>query len=107
MHRRWSLAVLALLAAGLVAELGVLLFWPPDGQVVGPDPVRAAEFFTPAQIARAADYRGPQFALYLVGTALQLLALTLVLLRPPRLLRRLTGADQAGEGARRPLLRAA
>lgn len=90
-----------------MAELGVLAFWPADGQVIGPDPVRAGDFFTPGQIARAADYRGPQFALYLAGTALQLLALALVLLRPPGPLRRLTGEAGAGERARRPLPRAA
>ena len=45
---------LAVVAALAVAEAGVLLLRPRDG-IVQPAPVRATEYFTPAQIARARD----------------------------------------------------
>lgn len=93
MQRRWVPASLALAAALVVAELGVLAFWPQGG-VVPPDDVAVSAYFSPAQLARAADYRGPELPLYLAGTLLELAVLALLVARPPRWLR-----DQAGKGA--------
>ena len=87
MRRRTWLVPLALLAARAVAHAGVLLFWP-DGGVVEPDPVDVRAFFSPAEIARAEDFRGPQVALYLVSTAVQLGTLAWLAVRPPRRLTR-------------------
>jgi len=98
-RRRSWLVPLALVAAPAVAYAGVLLFWPQEG-VVEPDPVDVGAFFSPAQIARAEDFRGPQVALFLVSTAVQLGALAWLALRPPR---RLTRAASG----RRVLLRVA
>jgi len=98
-RRRSWLVPLALVAAPAVAHAGVLLFWP-DGGVVEPDPVDARAFFSPAQLARAEEFRGPQAALYLVSTAVQLGALAWLALRPPPALAR------AASG-RRVLLRVA
>lgn len=92
MQRRWVPALLALVAALVVAELGVLAFWPRGG-VVPPDHVAVSAYFTPAQVERAEDYRGPQLPLYLAGTLLELAVLALLVARPPRWLR-----DQPGEG---------
>ena len=99
MRRRSWLVPLALLAAPAVAQAGVLLFWP-DGGVVEPEAVDAAAYFSPAQLARAEAYRGPQLGLYLAGTAVQLGALAWLAVRPPR---RLTRAA----GGRRVLVRVA
>lgn len=93
MQRRWVPALIALAAALVVAELGVLAFWP-DGGVVAPDDVSASGYFTAEQIARARDYRVPQLPLYLTGILLELAVLALLVARPPRALR-----EQAGRGA--------
>jgi STE24 endopeptidase len=92
-QRRWAPALIALAAALVVAEAGILAFWPQGG-VVRPDGVAAAAYFTPEQIARAQGYRGPQVGLYLAGTVLELAVLALLVARPPRRLR-----EQAGRGA--------
>ena len=86
-------ALLALAAALVVAELGVLAFWPRDG-VVPADDVAVSAYFSPAQVARAEDYRSPQLPLYLAGMLLELAVLALLVARPPRWLR-----EQAGKGA--------
>jgi STE24 endopeptidase len=98
-RRRSWLVPLALLAAPAIAQAGVVLFWPQEG-VVEPDAVDVGAFFSPAQLARAEEYRGPQLALYLAGTTVQLGALAWLALRPPR---RLTRAA----AGRRVLLRVA
>ncbi len=83
----------------MLAELGVVLFWPREG-VVEPAPVQAEAFFSPAQLARAQDFRGPQLALFLAATGVQLGVLAWLAARPPR---RLTALARG----RRPLLRVA
>jgi len=98
-RRRSWLVPLALLAAPAVAQLGVVVFWPSEG-VVEPDALPAGAFFSPAELARAEDFRGPQRALFLASTAVQLGTLAWLAVRPPRRL-----ADAAG--GRRPLLRVA
>ncbi len=99
MRRRSWLVPLALVAAPAVAHAGVLLFWPQGG-VVEPDAVDVGSFFSPAELARAEDYRGPQRALFLASTAVQLGTLAWLAVRPPRWLTR------AASG-RRVLLRVA
>lgn len=69
--------LLALVAALAAAEVAVLLLRPRTG-LVDPLPVEAADFFTPAQINRAEDFRTPQLALY--GAILLVEAGALVLL---------------------------
>lgn len=94
------------LAAALVAELGVLLLGPDD---IGPDPVAvdAARWFDPAATAAAADFRTGQRNLFLIGFAVELLALGALALGRPLALRRLLdrlavrpllGAAAAGAG---------
>jgi STE24 endopeptidase len=55
--------VLALVLALAAAEAAVLLLRPRTG-LITPAPVDVGDFFTPAQIERARDYRNPQLALY-------------------------------------------
>ncbi len=86
MQRRWVVALIALGALGLVAEVGVLLFLPRDG-VVEPDAVSALDYFTPAQLARAEAFRGPQLPIYVAQTLLGFAVLALLVARPPRWLR--------------------
>jgi STE24 endopeptidase len=78
---------LAVVAALVVAQAGVLLMRPRDG-IVRPAPVRATEYFTPAQIERARDFRGPQRALGLAGLGVEVAILAFLVARPPAPLRR-------------------
>ncbi|MEO6496160.1 MAG: M48 family metalloprotease [Solirubrobacteraceae bacterium] len=55
--------LLALLVALAAAEAAVLLLRPRAG-LISPLPVDAGDFFTPAQVDRARDFRNPQLALY-------------------------------------------
>ena len=84
---------LALAAAVVVAEAAVLLLRPRDG-VIDPAEVSVSSYFSPEQLQRATDFRGPQLALYGVQVAIGLGVLVLVVRRPPRWLVR----------ARRPVL---
>jgi hypothetical protein len=70
-RRRTWLVPLALLGALGLAELGVLVFWPREG-VVEPDARRRARLLLPRPARPGADYRGPQLALFLLATAVQL-----------------------------------
>jgi STE24 endopeptidase len=89
MERRWKMP-LAVVAALVVAEAGVLLLRPRDG-VPRPAPVRATEYFTAAQIERAREFRGPQRALGLAGLGVEVGVLILLVARPPAPLRRRYG----------------
>lgn len=79
------------MAALAAAELAVLLLRPRTG-VLDALPVDAADHFTPAQLERAEDYRGPQPALLATSLALQAGFLVLLLRRPERLPRRALAA---------------
>lgn len=72
------------MAAVAVAEAAAWLLRPRTG-LVEPAPVKAASYFSPAELDRARDFRGPQLALY--GGALLVQAGVLVALvrRPPRM----------------------
>jgi STE24 endopeptidase len=89
-HVPWNVVVarrlqlpLALVTAAVVAEAAVLLLRPRDG-VIAPAEVSAASYFTPAQLQRAADFRGPQTALYGLRVLVELGVLIAVVRRPPR-----------------------
>lgn len=97
--------VAAAIAAVAVAELAVLLL-SPDNSGPRPIDVAASTYFEPAELERAADYRGGQRTLLLGGIALELGALGLLAAgRPRRLLaglrrprRPLAAAAAAGAG---------
>jgi len=80
-------------AAVVVAEVAVLLFRPRDG-VIDPADVPVEAYFSPEELERATDFRGPQVALYGARLALEIVVLVLAVRRPPRWLVR----------ARRPVL---
>jgi STE24 endopeptidase len=89
-HVPWNVVVarrlhlpLALVTAAVVAEAAVLLLRPRDG-VIAPADVSAASYFTPAQLQRATDFRGPQTALYGLRVLIELGVLVAVVRRPPR-----------------------
>lgn len=69
-----------LAAALAAAQVAVLLLRPRHG-LIAPLPVPASDYFTPAQIARAADFRQPQLALYGLSLALEAGALVLLVRR--------------------------
>jgi STE24 endopeptidase len=89
--RRWQLP-LALVAAVLVAEGAVLLLRPQG--MISPAEVSASAYFTPEQLQRGRDFRGPQTALWGLRLVIELAVLALVVARPPGFLLR----------ARKPLL---
>ncbi|MDX6581347.1 MAG: endopeptidase [Solirubrobacterales bacterium] len=96
----------AAVAMILVAEAAVWLLSPRDRP---PDPVPVAEsdYFSPAELERAHDYRDPQRPLLFAGLAVEVAILTVVALGRPAALRRalerlaarpLPGAAVAGAG---------
>jgi STE24 endopeptidase len=91
-RKSWRLPV-ALVTAVVVAQAAVIVMRPRDR---GPEPVpvEPRAYFSPAQIDRADDFRGPQRWIFLAQTAIGLGVLVLFVRRPPR---RLTGL-------RRPLV---
>jgi STE24 endopeptidase len=95
---------LALVVAAIAAGGATLLLRPRTG-VVEPAPASARDYFTPGQLERARRFRGPQRALALGSLAVEGAVLVLLVVRPPRALRRaleragarpLTGAAAAG-----------
>jgi STE24 endopeptidase len=100
MRRAVLVAPLAVAGALLAAQAAVVLLRPRSG-VLEPDPVNVGEFFTPEQIERATDFRGPQLALYGVTLLIQAGVLAWLVVRA----RRRTPA--AGSAVRRPILGAA
>jgi STE24 endopeptidase len=89
---------LAILGAVVAAGAATLVLRPRSG-LVEPAAVEATAYFSPQQIERAEDFRGPQRALGLAGLGLGTATLALIALRPPDRVRRLLG--RAG---RRPLI---
>ena len=76
----------AIVAAVVVAEAAVALMWPRHG-VIEPAPVRAASYFSGAELDRARDFRRPQLALSIAVLVVELGVLLLMVKRPPRRLR--------------------
>jgi STE24 endopeptidase len=91
---------LALVVAAIAAGGATLLLRPRAG-VVKPAPASAGDYFTPQQLDRARDYRGPQRTILLASLALEGAVLILLIARPPQALvrlgrRPLRGAAAAG-----------
>jgi STE24 endopeptidase len=76
----------AIVAAVVVAEAAVALMWPRHG-VIEPAPVRAASYFSEAELERARDFRRPQLLLSLAALAVEIGVLALLVRNPPRRLR--------------------
>ena len=88
---------MAVAAALVAAEAGVLLLRPREG-VIAPVPVKASAYFSAAELRRASDFRGPQRAIALAGLGVDGAVLVWLVARPP-------GAPRRRR--RRPVLAAA
>ena len=71
----------------------------PQGDLIEPVTVDPTGYFTPAELQRAEEYRGPQRVLGLAGIAVSGAGLALIALRPPRAVRRALAA-----AGRRPVV---
>ena len=89
---------LAVLGAVVAAAAATLVLRPRSG-LIEPAAVEATAYFSPAQLERAEDFRGPQRLLGLAGLGLSGATLVLIALRPPGPVRR--ALEKAG---RRPVL---
>jgi STE24 endopeptidase len=92
-RERWKQSA-AVLAAIAVAEAAALLLRPRTG-LVDPAPVKAASYFSPAEIDRARAFRRPQLALFGGMLAAQGAVLGALVRRPPRLSPAASGALMA------------
>ena len=77
---------LAILVTTLAAAGATLLLRPRSG-LTEPAPASATDYFTPAQLQKAHDYRATQRALALASLALSGGVLVLIAVRPPRSVR--------------------
>ena len=85
----------------MVATTAATLLLRPRGGLIEPAAVSATDYFSPAQLERIQDFRGPQRVLGLAGLALSGVTLALIAFRPPRRLasaRPVLGAAAAGAG---------
>src|SRR5919202_2314390 len=92
---------LAVGIAVVAAGAATLVLRPRTG-IIHPAPVAAEAYFSPSELDRAHDYRGPQRLLALGGLAIEGATLAVIVLKPPRRLRR-----ALERGARRPIVVAA
>jgi STE24 endopeptidase len=92
-RERWKQSA-AVVAALAVAEAAAMLLRPRTG-LVDPAPVKAAWYFSPAEIDRARSFRRPQLALFGAMLATQGAVLAAVARRPPRLSPAASGAALA------------
>ena len=88
----------AIAAAVLVAEAAVWLLRPE--RAISPAHVPESRFFSPAELARAHDFAGPQRLLALGGLALEGALLVVLVVYPPR--RGILAAERVARG--RPLV---
>ena len=79
-------ALLGVIVALLVAELLVLLMTPRSG-LITPLPVDAGQWFTPAQLSRAASFNGLQLWLKVAALLVKAAVLALIVVRAPARLR--------------------
>src|SRR3954447_16937154 len=91
---------LAIAAAAVAAGAATLVLRPMD--LIHPARVDATGYFSPSELDRIHDFRGPQRALGLLALVTEGAALTWIAVRPPRRVRRAIGRAGA-----RPLLGAA
>jgi len=89
-RERWKGSA-AVVAAVAVAEAAALLLRPRTG-LAAPAPVKAASYFSPAELDRARAFRRPQLALYGGMLAVQGGVLAALVRRPPRLRPAASGA---------------
>ena len=85
----------------MVATTAATLLLRPRGGLIEPAAVSATDYFSPAQLERIQDFRGPQRVLGLAGLGLSGVTLALIAFRPPRRLasaRPVLGAAAAGAG---------
>src|SRR3954453_22532219 len=92
---------LAVGIAVFAAGSATLALRPRHG-LIHPAPVAAEAYFSPPELERARDYRGPQRLLGLGGLAIEAGTLGFLVLRPPRRLRR-----ALERGRSRPIVAAA
>jgi STE24 endopeptidase len=92
---------LAVGIAVVAAGAATFVLRPRHG-LIHPAPVAAQDYFSPSELSRARDYSGPQRLLGLGGLAIEAGTLTLLVVRPPRRVRR-----ALERGGRRPILAAA
>src|SRR3954454_785992 len=78
---------LAILVTALAAT-GATLLLRPRGGTVEPAAASASDYFAPAQLQKAHDFRAPQRAIGLVSLGLSGAVLVLLVVRPPRAPRR-------------------
>ncbi|HEU0025168.1 MAG TPA: hypothetical protein VFQ12_11070, partial [Thermoleophilaceae bacterium] len=103
MEARRSRLPLAILIAVTAAGAATLLLRPRHG-LIDPASVSVEEYFSPVEVDRAEDFRGPQRLLGLGGLAVTTGALVLLVIRPPRRLlaplerRPVLGGAAAGAG---------
>ena len=83
-HRLPVAIMVAVVAAGTAT-----LILRPRGGLIEPTAVQAEAYFSPAELERAEEFRGPQRLLGVGGIALSGATLALIALRPPRRARRL------------------
>ena len=87
MSRILDRAPVAVALALAVAVLAVLAMMPRTG-VLSPVAVDPRDWFTPAQLARASDFRGPQLLLAVAGLLVEVAVLAWLVVRPPGVLAR-------------------
>jgi STE24 endopeptidase len=92
------------LAVGIavVAAGAATIALRPRHGLIHPAPVAAEAYFSPSELDRIHDYRGPQRVLGIAGLAIEGATLAVLALRPPRRLRRALERGKA-----RPILAAA
>ena len=100
MEARRSRLPAAILVVVVTAGAATLLLRPRHG-VVEPASVKVEEYFSPAEVQRAEDYRDPQRLIGLAQLALTGGALVLLAVRPPRRLLGPGGLDVGEHGAER------
>src|SRR4051794_5903626 len=89
---------LALVVAAIAAGGATLLLRPRTG-VIRPAPASGGDYFTPAQLERAHDFRAPQRTIALASMALEGTVLALLAARPPGAFARLGTRPMAGAAA--------
>src|SRR4051812_17700782 len=82
-RERWKRPA-AVMAAIAVAEAAALLLRPRTG-LADPAPVKAASYFSPAELDRARRFSRPQLALFGGMLAVQGTVLAALVRRPPKL----------------------
>ena len=95
-------------ALALAVAAAVVLVMMPRSGVISPLPVDPRDWFTPAQLDRAAAFRGPQLWLAVLALVVEAGVLAWVVVRPPEILsrqwRRPVAASAAAGGALSALL---